>query len=179
MTGVPPLSMDSPAFHLPAPDVEALLHMARTLRAMARSGQTPPLLDSKHLGLLSRQRPSASQGAVEEAARGLGARVAWVPPEAMQPAEGPGARDTARLLGRLYDALDCEDLPPGLVQHLREHSGVPVYEGLGRRDHPLARLLPRLDAGTPGATGAPPDDGAGDADGYRFLLQAMLVRTLL
>lgn len=150
---------------LPTPAGEALLHMARSLRAMACAGHTPPLLDSKHLGLLSRHHRSPSQGAVEHAARGLGARVAWVPAEALRVAEGPAARDTARLLGRLYDALDCEGLPAALLQCLREDSGVPVYEGLGREDHPLARLLPCLDG----------DDG----DGHRFLLQAMLVRTLL
>lgn len=148
---------------LPTPAGEALLHMARSLRAMACAGHTPALLDSKHLGLLSRHHRSASQGAVEHAARGLGARVAWVPAEAVQVAEGPCARDTARLLGRLYDALDCEGLPAGLLRCLREDSGVPVYEGLGREDHPLVRLLPCLDGG----------------DGHRFLLQAMLVRTLL
>ena len=172
--------MDSPAsLPLLTPDAvqtldgEALLHVARTLRAMARSGHTPPLLGSKHLGLLSRQYRSASQGAVELAARGLGARVAWVPPEAVQDAHGPRARDTARLLGRLYDALDCEGLPAGLVRCLREDSGVPVYEGLGRNDHPLARLLPCLDGGAPGGS------SDGDDDCHRFLLQAMLVRTLL
>ncbi|WP_028998717.1 hypothetical protein [Azohydromonas australica] len=150
---------------LPTPTGEALLHMARSLRAMACAGHTPPLLDRKHLGLLSRHHRSPSQGAVEHAARGLGARVAWVPAEAVRVAEGPGARDTARLLGRLYDVLDCEDVPAGLLRCLREDSGVPVYEGLGREDHPLARLLPCLDG-----------DGG---DGHRFLLQAMLVRTLL
>jgi ornithine carbamoyltransferase len=161
----------------PTPDGEAVLHMARSLRAMARSGATPTLLGSKHLGLLSRHRRSPSQGAVEDAARQLGARVAWVPPEAVQASEGPGARDTARLLGQLYDALDCEGLPDGLVQCLRRDSGVPVYEGLGRQDHPLARLLPRLDADAEAAQTA--GVAASGEDGHRFLLQAMLVRTLL
>ncbi len=150
---------------LPTPAGEALLHMARSLRALACSGHTPPLLDGKHLGLLSRHPRSPSQGAVEHAARGLGARVVWVPADAVQVAEGPGARETARLLGRLYDALDCEGLPASLLRCLREDSGVPVHESLGCKDHPLARLLPCL--------------GGDEGDGHCFLLQAMLVRTLL
>jgi ornithine carbamoyltransferase len=68
-------------------------------------------------------------------------------------------------------------LPAGLVQCLRRDSGVPVYEGLGRQDHPLARLLSRLDADT--ETAQTLGVGAGNEDGHRFLLQAMLVRTLL
>ena len=154
---------------------ETLLHLARSLRSMMRSGPVPPLLDSKHLGLLSLDHRSLSQGVVADAARGLGARVARVPPVVMQTGDGPQAHDAARLLGRFYDALDCEDLPAELVHCLRRNCGVPVYEGLGRRDHPLAQLLPHLDADLVQAPGAP----AGDEDGHRFLLQAMLVHTLL
>ncbi|WP_051244118.1 hypothetical protein [Azohydromonas australica] len=94
---------------------------------------------------------------------------------AVQAGDGPQAHDAARLLGRFYDALDCEGLPADLVHRLRRNCGVPVYEGLGRRDHPLAQLLPHLDADPIQAPGAP----AGDVDGHRFLLQALLVHTLL
>lgn len=103
--------------------------------------------------------------------------MAWVPPEAVQTSDGPEARDTARLLGQLYDALDCEGLPTGLVQCLRRDSGVPVYEGLGRQDHPLARLLPCLDVDADSAQ--TPGVPTGDEDAHHYLLQAMLVRTLL
>ncbi len=160
---------------VPTPHGETLLHLARSLRAMMRSGPVPPLLDSKHLGLLSPDGRSPSQDVVAEAARGLGARVAWLPPMAAPTGDGPQAHDTARLLGRFYDALDCEGLPAELIHRLRRNCGVPVYEGLGRRDHPLAQLLPHLDAAPVQAPGAPD----GDEDGHRFLLQAMLVHTLL
>lgn len=160
---------------VPTPHGETLLHLARSLRSMMRSGPVPPLLDSKHLGLLSVDGRSPAQEVVADAARGLGARVAWVPPMAAQASDGPQARDTARFLGRFYDALACEGLPAELVHCLRRDSGVPVYEGLGRHDHPLAQLLPHLDTDPAQAPGTP----VGDEDGYRFLLQAMLVHTLL
>nr|WP_198320713.1 hypothetical protein [Azohydromonas aeria] len=142
---------------------------------MSRSGALPPLLDGKHLGLLSADRHNASQGVVAHAARGLGARVAWVPPLAVAPDNVAQIRDTARLLGRCYDALDCDGLPAELVQCLHRDSGVPVYDGLGRHDHPVAQLLPHLDGEQTQATGAP----AGGDDGHHLLLQAMLVHTLL
>lgn len=160
---------------VPTPHGETLLHLARSLRTMMRSGSVPPLLDSKHLGLLSLNGRSPSQDVVANAARRLGARVAWVPPLSVQAGSAPQAHDTARLLGRFYDALDCEGLPAELVHRLRRNCGVPVYDGLGRRDHPLAQLIPHLDADAVQAPGAP----AGDGDGHRFLLQAMLVHTLL
>ncbi|WP_169806027.1 hypothetical protein [Azohydromonas lata] len=169
---VPPLLMQdaSPTHH-----GEALLRLARTLRTMMQAGSVPQLLDSKHLGLLCQGRHSPSQGVVADAARGLGARVAWVPPMGLEVGSGPQAHEATRLLGRFYDALDCEGLPAEWVHSLRRDSGIPVYEGLGRRDHPLAQLLPHLDRDQAQAPGAP----AHDEDGHRLLLQAMLVHTLL
>jgi ornithine carbamoyltransferase len=170
----PPLLLTLDA--VPTADGEAVLHLARRLRTMTHTGALPPLLDSKHLGLLSPGHRNSSQGAVASAAQGLGARVAWVPPMTEQTGDdGPQIRDTARLLGRFYDALDCDGLPAGLVQCLRRDSGVPVYEGLGRQDHPLAQLLPHLHKDLAQAPGAP----GGGEDGHRLLLQALLVHTLL
>jgi ornithine carbamoyltransferase len=137
---------------------EALLRLARTLRTMMQAGSVPQLLDSKHLGLLCRGRHSPSQGVVADAARGLGAHVAWVPPMALEVGDGPQAHEATRLLGRFYDALDCEGLPAEWVHSLRRDSGIPVYEGLGRRDHPLAQLLPHLDGDQAQAPGAPARD---------------------
>lgn len=161
---------------VPTPIGAALLHLARSLRTMARSGSLPPMLNSKYVGLLSIDHHPPSQDAVADAARGLGARVAWVPPMTVQIGPSAEARETARLLGRLYDALDCEGLPPALVQCLHRDSGVPVYEGLGRKNHPLVHLLPLLDAEQAQALGTSSFD---EDEGHRCLLQAMLVHTLL
>ena len=150
---------------VPTGEGEALLRTALMLRSLAQAGDEPPFLRGKHLALVGGEQASASQCLVEAAACGLGARVARLTHRAVQP-EQPHSRDIGRMLGRLYDALDCEDLPAPVLLHLREACGVPVYEGLGRMDHPVARLLPCLGAAT-----------ADDA--HRYLLQAMLVRTLL
>ena len=94
--------------------------------------------------------------AFDAAASQLGARVSRIQADA---ALSP---DTARILGHLYDAIDCEHVPAKVLSSLRQQAGVPVYEGLGREDHPVLQLL-----------GA----GAG-ADDRRFLLQALLISTL-
>jgi ornithine carbamoyltransferase len=52
----------------------------------------------------------------------------------------PGA---ARLLGRLYDAIDGGDAPPALVEHIDRYAGVPVFNGIAQSDHAL-RLLAEL-----------------------------------
>jgi ornithine carbamoyltransferase len=158
----------------PTRDGAALLQMARTLRTMAQSGREPRLLRGKYLALLSPERHSPSQGALERAARRLGAQVARVPASSLQDGDTARIRDTARMLGRLYDALDCEGLPAQILRRVQQDSGVPVYDGLGRKDHPLAQLLPCLCAlASRQAMGLAEDDEHG------FLLQAMLVQTLL
>jgi hypothetical protein len=48
--------------------------------------------------------------------------------------------DAARLLGRLYDAIDCCDLSSEVVEQIEAHSGVPVFNGLASSAHPMALL---------------------------------------
>jgi ornithine carbamoyltransferase len=104
-----------------------------------------------------------------DAAARLGARVARIEPAPawLRGESQPGA-DTARLLEHLYDAVDCEALPPGFARHLQEQVGVPVYDGLARADHPIFGLLSEL---------AP--EGQAVAADRCLLLQAALVSTLL
>jgi len=49
--------------------------------------------------------------------------------------------DAARMLGRLYDGIDCCDLPVPLVEQIEAHSGVPVFNGIARPEHPLRQLI--------------------------------------
>ena len=77
--------------------------------------------------------------------------------------------DAARMLGRLYDAIDCCDLPAPLVEQIEAHSGVPVFNGVARPEHPLRQLI--VDARA--AQGALP--AAPSADEQRRALQALIV----
>ncbi|WP_157264374.1 hypothetical protein [Azohydromonas aeria] len=152
---------------------EALLRTARMLRDMASGGgRLPPLLRSRHLALLSRRPHARSQAVVEAAARCLGAHVARLPAASVQGEEAQ-ACETARMLGRLYDAMDCEDLPLQAVLQLRQYSGVPVYDGLGRRDHPIMGLLPCLEAAPAGK-----QERLRIEESRQYLLQALLLQTL-
>jgi ornithine carbamoyltransferase len=100
------------------------------------------------------------RSAFAEAAAGLGARIARLTPdEALRRGEAGATQDTARLLGQMYDAVECDDLPPEVVRRLQRSMAVPVFDGLARPDHPLQQLL------------------AGVADPARRL-QAVLIATL-
>lgn len=144
----------------------ALLSAARSLQHAA--DQDAPLR-GKNIALMCGSESGDAKLFAEAAAR-LGARVARIEPAPawLRGESQPGA-DTVRLLEHLYDAVDCEALPPGFARHLQEQMGVPVYDGLARADHPIFGLLGEL---------VPPGQ-ANDAGDRRLLLQAALVSTLL
>jgi ornithine carbamoyltransferase len=133
---------------LDAAAAEALRAMARTLQR----AETAPLA-GKNIALMCGAETSDAELALAEAAMGLGARVARIEPA--QPEAG-----RARLIEHLYDAVDCEALPPGFAQELQDRVSVPVFDGLTRDDHPIFLLV----------------DGTLDR---RALVQAALVSTLL
>ncbi len=149
---------------LDAATASLLVAVARSLQ---QSGDAP--LRGKNIALMCGSDSGDAQLFAEAAAR-LGARVARIEPAPawLRGESQPGA-DTARLLEHLYDAVDCEALPPGFARHLQEQVGVPVYDGLARADHPIFGLLGAL---------KPPSQASTAADRC-LLLQAALVSTLL
>jgi ornithine carbamoyltransferase len=150
---------------LDASTASALLAAARSLK---QSGDGDAPLRGKNIALMCGSDSGDAQLFADAAAR-LGARVARIEPAPawLRGESQPGA-DTARLLEHLYDAVDCEALPPGFARHLQDQVGVPVYDGLARADHPIFGLLSEL---------AP--EGQAVAADRCLLLQAALVSTLL
>lgn len=89
-------------------------------------------LRGRNIGILCNdpQRPGVVD--LQDIATGMGALVALVRPDFGQVDERTGLEQMARVLGRLYDAVLCFDLPPSVVQQLGEASAVPVIDADGR-----------------------------------------------
>jgi ornithine carbamoyltransferase len=154
---------------LDAADERSLLATARALKRAARGGHPSSPLRGKNIALLCSEPGCACAQAFLEAAGALGARVARIAPEpGWLVGEASNAADTRRLLGRLYDAIGCEETPPGFAQRLHQQVGVPVFQSLGREDHPVTRLVDEL--ADPGDTPAPDD--------RRYLVQAVLLEAI-
>lgn len=142
------LSIDEP---LLAGRIAALFAAARRLRADAHSGAVGKTLRGKNLALLQTVPPGRETSPLHRAAQDLGVRVAEVRFETGGPTQ-PDIGTLARLLGRMYDAIDCGALPPPTVQRIELEAGVPVYAGLGLDDHParvLADLMTLCEHGSP------------------------------
>lgn len=144
-----------------AADARSLVDTALALKRAGQAGAPPPLLAGKNIAVLCTDPDCPTAVDFDRAATGLGARVARVQPDAALLGEDGGS---IRMLARLYDAIECDDLPLDTARRLQRLVGVPVYHGLARREHPIQALLPQL---TPAAT-----------DDRLYLVQAVLVQTV-
>jgi len=156
-----------PAFEEMSPrDVTAVLANARTLQRAAEAGKTQPLLRGKNLGLLCEADGDADAALFRRAAVELGAHVAHIRPSLSELSTPQEVQHTARMLGRLYDAVECQGMAPALVQQVGADAGVPVYDGIASQDHPTAKLAELLGGDT------------SPADNRRFVLQAVLLSAI-
>ncbi len=162
----PPARPEPPA-RLSPDEEPALLERARALQRAAQHGRTQPLLRGKNLGLLCSDDTQPAALMFRHAASELGAHVAHI---GMSLSERSPAQDvvhTARLLGRLYDAVECQGLAGTLVLQIADVSGIPVYDGAAADAVQLTRLALQLG----------PESAL--ADNRRFVLQALLLHTIV
>lgn len=150
-------------FQWHAGDRHSLIACARELKRAALAGGSAPLLRGRTIVLLCEQDDCAEALLFQRAALDLGARVTPIRPSAGGLASAADVARFARMLGRLYDAIECERLPAELVERIRRHAGIPVYGGIADPGHPGSVL-----AGLPD----------GEPDDRRYLLQALLLSTL-
>lgn len=154
-------------------DEAALLNAARLLQAAALRGEPARQLKGKNVGLLCCEAEEAGGEAQRVAREGralflraageLGAQVATIPPALSKLGNAAELAQTARILGRFYDAVECQGFAPEAVRQIAQHAGIPVYDGAACDSHPTAALAARL------------DDRTSAADNRRFVLQALLV----
>jgi ornithine carbamoyltransferase len=148
-----------------------LLHAAEGLRRGAGEPKASRPLEGRHLAIARAPARDGAPDPVEKAAQRLGVRVSHISPQALDAADDP--RSLARLLGSLYDAIDCEHLSAERARQLPGLAGIPVFDGLAAAGRPLAGLAKVL-AGHDAAV-APP----GDLEDMACLVQAALVETMI
>jgi ornithine carbamoyltransferase len=144
LTPVPSANLE----RLSASDSDALLGNARLLQ---RAEPRQALLRGKKLALLCESEEGADAALFREAAVGLGAHVSHVRPRLADLHQPDDLQHTARMLGRLYDGIECQGLTHELVALVGREAGVPVYDGLASERHPTARLAGLLDVAEPPA----------------------------
>ncbi len=129
-----------------AQDTDALLALASELQNASHIGMNTRLLRGKNLALLCDSVDVDGADLFQRAASALGAQVAHLRPSLSGFSTPQEVQHTARVLGRLYDAMDCVGMPPDLVHRIGAAAGVPVFEALSSSRHPTGQLADRLDA---------------------------------
>ncbi|MEU5480229.1 ornithine carbamoyltransferase [Streptomyces mirabilis] len=123
-----------------AAEIHHLLDLAAELKAAKRSGTEQPRLTGKHLALVFEKTSTRTRCAFEVAAADQGATTTYLGPGDTHVGSKESIADTARVLGRMFDAIEYRGSAQSIVTELAARSGVPVYNGLTDTAHPTQSL---------------------------------------
>lgn len=118
----------------------SLLDLAATLKRAKRDGTEPKRLQGKNIALIFEKSSTRTRCAFEVAAYDQGAHVTYLGPEGSHIGRDESIPDTARVLGRMYDAIEFRGFAQATVEQLADHAGVPVWNGLTDSWHPTQML---------------------------------------
>src|ERR1700729_2732585 len=125
-----------------------LVDLARQLRAEKRQGVAGRRLAGRNVALVFEKTSTRTRSAFEVAAHDEGGHVTYLGPGESQLGHKESVKDTARVLGRMYDAIEYRGFAQESMDILGEFAGVPVWNGLTDTWHPtqmLADLLTMTD----------------------------------
>ena len=121
-------------------EISFLLKLAADLKAAKYAGTEVPQLCGKEIALIFEKDSTRTRVGFEVAAFDQGAKVTYLGPTGTHIGHKESVKDTARVLGRVYDAIEYRGFGQAVVEELAEHAGVPVYNGLTDEFHPTQIL---------------------------------------
>ena len=133
---------------LTAAEFLSIVDLASLLRDEKRSGTERRRMVGRNIALIFEKASTRTRAAFEVGAYDQGAHVTYLGPEGSHIGEGESIKDTARVLGRMYDGIEYRGFAQESVETLARFAGVPVWNGLTDQWHPtqmLADILTMLD----------------------------------
>ena len=121
-------------------EINYLLDLSRDLKRAKYTGTEQQQLKGKNIALIFEKTSTRTRCAFEVAAYDQGARVTYIDPNSSQIGHKESMKDTARVLGRMYDAIEYRGFKQSTVQELADYAGVPVFNGLTDEFHPTQML---------------------------------------
>ena len=121
-------------------ELRFLLQLSEALKLAKYAGTESKRLEGKEIALIFEKTSTRTRSAFEVAAFDQGAHVTYLDPSGSQLGHKESIADTARVLGRMYDAIEYRGNKQADVESLAEHAGVPVYNGLTDEWHPTQML---------------------------------------
>ncbi|CDT74468.1 ornithine carbamoyltransferase [Vibrio sp. 10N.261.46.E12] len=131
-------------------EIQFLLDLSADLKKAKYAGTEQKKLNGKNIALIFEKASTRTRCAFEVAAFDQGAQVSYLGPSGSQIGQKESMKDTARVLGRMYDGIEYRGFGQSIVEDLGAYAGVPVWNGLTDEFHPtqiLADFLTMLEHG--------------------------------
>ena len=121
-------------------EIDGLITLAADLKEKKKAGIPHRLCEGKNIALIFEKTSTRTRCSFEVAAADLGMHATYLDPSGSQIGKKESIADTARVLGRMYDAIEYRGFGQEVVEDLARFSGVPVYNGLTNEFHPTQIL---------------------------------------
>lgn len=121
-------------------EIRFLLNLSADLKKAKYAGTEQPRLKGKNIVLLFEKDSTRTRCSFEVAALDQGAHVTYLGPSGSQMGKKESMKDTARVLGRIYDGIEYRGYAQEIVETLGKYAGVPVWNGLTTEFHPTQIL---------------------------------------
>jgi ornithine carbamoyltransferase len=121
-------------------EIKFLLDLSLDLKKAKYAGVEQPRLSGKNIALIFEKASTRTRCAFEVAAYDQGAHVSYLGPSGSQIGQKESMKDTARVLGRMYDGIEYRGYGQDIVEDLGAYAGVPVWNGLTTEFHPTQIL---------------------------------------
>ncbi|WP_055590610.1 ornithine carbamoyltransferase [Peterkaempfera griseoplana] len=127
-----------------AQEFRFLIGLSAQLKAAKYAGTEQPVLRGRNIALIFEKTSTRTRCAFEVAAHDQGAHTTYLDPAGSQIGHKESVRDTARVLGRMFDGIEYRGHGQEIVEELAAHAGVPVWNGLTDEWHPTQMLADML-----------------------------------
>ena len=125
-------------------EIAYFLDLAARLKAAKKKGQSMRFFEGKNIALIFEKTSTRTRCSFEVAAHDLGMGVTYLDPSGSQIGKKESIRDTARVLGRMYEGIEYRGYGQEIVEELAKYAGVPVWNGLTNEYHPTQMLADLL-----------------------------------
>ncbi|ASV99457.1 ornithine carbamoyltransferase [Paraburkholderia aromaticivorans] len=126
--------------HHTSRELRYLIDLSRDLKRAKYTGTEQQHLKGVNIALIFEKSSTRTRCAFEVAAYDQGANVTYIDPSSSQIGHKESMKDTARVLGRMYDAIEYRGFKQEIVDELERYAGVPVFNGLTDEYHPTQML---------------------------------------
>lgn len=125
-------------------EINYLLNLSGKFKSLKKAGIPHKLCEGKSVALIFEKTSTRTRCAFEVAANDLGMHPVYLSPDGSQIGKKESIKDTARVLGRMFDGIEYRGFGQNIVEELAQYSGVPVWNGLTNEFHPTQILADML-----------------------------------